>query len=140
MLDMLSVHCYNMTPGDDSSSSQLLRNRETRILWDQNYVDPTWMANAGVNGGVLDWIPTLKSFVNQYYPGLQVGCTEWNFGDESSMSGATAQADVLGIYGREGLDFATRWGSGDSQSPVVYYPTYFVTQLYRNYDGAGSGG
>jgi hypothetical protein len=36
LIDMLSVHCYNPSPGgsDDSASGQAARNRETRILWD----------------------------------------------------------------------------------------------------------
>ena len=57
----------------------------------------------------INWIPTLKAMVSQYYPGLQIGCTEYNWGDEPNLNGATTQADVLGIYGREGFDLATRW-------------------------------
>ena len=51
----------------------------------------------------------MKAMVNQYYPGLEIGCTEYNWGDEPNLNGATTQADVLGIYGREGFDLATRW-------------------------------
>ena len=58
----------------------------------------------------MNWIPTLKSWVSQYCPGLQVGITEYNWGDEANLNGATTQADVLGIYGREGVDLASRWG------------------------------
>ena len=39
-----------------------------------------------------------------YYPGTQIGITEYNWGAEDHINGATAQADVLGIFGREGLD------------------------------------
>lgn len=143
MLDMLTVHCYNQTPSgsDDSPSAQMIRNRETRILWDPNFVDPSWLGGIGIQGGVLKWIPTLKQWVNQYYPGLEVGCTEYNWGDEQNLNGATTQADVLGIYGREGLDLATRWtvAVNSSTNPPTEYVTYLASQIYRNYDGAGSG-
>jgi len=44
-----------------------------------------------------------------------------------------AQADVLGIFGREGLDLATLWGP-----PVTTDPGAFAFRMYRNYDGAGA--
>ena len=47
---------------------------------------------------------------------------------------ATAQADILGIFGREGLDLATRW-----TTPAASTPTYKAMKLYRNYDGNKSG-
>jgi hypothetical protein len=46
------------------------------------------------------------------------------------MNGATAQADILGIFGREGLDLATRWTCPNSGTPV-----YNSFKMYRNYDG-----
>src|SRR4029079_17848857 len=52
---------------------------------------------------------------------------------ESDMNGATAQADILGIFGREGLDYAARWTTPDPSTP-----TYKAMKLYRNYDGAKS--
>jgi len=123
MLDVLSVHCYT-----DGSYSQY--NYLTRELWDPNYQDPNWEGANGVdlNGGVLDWIPLMKQWVNQYYPGLQVGCTEYDWGNSDSLSGATSQADVLGIFGLYGLDLATNWG-------VPPTPGYLAMQIYRNYDG-----
>lgn len=142
LLDILTVHCYNAIPddSDDSLSGQQTRNAETRILWDPNFQDPSWYGDIGINGRVLNWIPTVKAMVNQYYPGLQVGCTEYNWGDEPNLNGATTQADVLGIYGREGLDLATRWtvATNTSTTPVTYYVTYLASQIYRNYDGKNS--
>lgn len=142
LLDILTVHCYNAIPGgsDDSLSGQQTRNQETRILWDPNFNDPSWYGDIGINGRVLNWIPTLKAMVAQYYPGLEIGCTEYNWGDEPNLNGATTQADVLGIYGREGLDLATRWTVADNTgaNPTTYYPTYLASQIYRNYDGNNS--
>ena len=46
------------------------------------------------------------------------------------MNGGTAQADILGIFGRQGLDLATRWGVPDPAGEA-----YLAMKIYRNYDG-----
>src|SRR5690349_22159358 len=46
LLNVLTVHYYPQdgTGGnDDSSATQLLRNRSTRSLWDPSYVDQSWI-------------------------------------------------------------------------------------------------
>jgi hypothetical protein len=75
-------------------------------------------------------IPRMHGWVTNYYPGTKIGITEYNWGAESDISGATAQADILGIFGREGLDLATRWTTPDGSTP-----TYLAMKMYRNYDG-----
>jgi len=133
LLNVLSVHYYPMelaNSDDDSLSGQLIRNQSTRALWDPTYVDPSWFNQVGIDGGIVNLIPTLKGWVNQYYPGLQTAVTEYNWGDETHLNGATTQADVLGIFGREGLDLATRW-----TVPANPSPTYLAMEIYRNYDG-----
>ena len=143
LIDYLTVHGYNQTPdgSDDSLSGQRLRNQETRILWDPNFKDSAWWGNIGINGGVVAYIPTLKAWINQYCPGLKIGITEYNWGDEANLNGATTQADVLGIYGREGVDLATRWGlaKNTGATPATYYVTALASRIYRNYDGRNSG-
>jgi hypothetical protein len=142
LIDIFTVHGYSDLPNgnDDSASGQQLRNSQTRILWDPNYQDPEWFGDIGINGRVINWIPSLKAMVNQYYPGLQIGFTEYNWGDEANLNGATTQADVLGIYGREGIDLATRWtvAKDTSTTPATIYVTYLASQIYRNYDGRRS--
>src|SRR5262245_54444039 len=75
-------------------------------------------------------MPQLRDWVNAYYPGTRIGITEYNWGAESHINGATTQADVLGIFGREGLDIAARWTTPDTTTP-----TYKAIKMYRNYDG-----
>ena len=130
LLDYLTVHIYPQggEGGDDVSPRiEALRNRSTRALWDPNYTDESWI-NAPIR-----LIPRLKSWVNTYYPGTKIGITEYNWGAEKTMSGATAQADILGIFGREGVDLATRWTTPDAATP-----TFKAMQMYRNYDGKDS--
>lgn len=128
LLDYFTLHCYPQegSVGSDATdpATELLRNASTRQLWDSNYVDPSWI------NSVINLIPLMKSWVAQYYPGTKIGITEYNWGAESYISGATAQADILGIFGREGLDLATRW-----TTPATNTPTYLAMKLYRNYDG-----
>ncbi|WP_301002366.1 glycoside hydrolase family 44 protein [Capsulimonas corticalis] len=124
-LDYLSIHFYpqgNDASGDNSVANQLLRNRATRQLWDRNYTSESWM-NTKIYA-----IPHLKDWINTYYPGTKTAITEYNWGVENTMNGATTMADELGVFGREGLDIATRWG-------VPASPSYEAFKLYTNYDG-----
>jgi hypothetical protein len=141
LIDVLTVHSYNDGPGDgDDTTSQLARNKQTRLLWDSNFTDPFWYGDIGINGRNANYIPTLKAWIAQYAPGLKLGFTEYNWGDEANLNGATTQADVLGIYGREGVDLATRWtvAKDTNTTPTTYFVTYLASQIYRNYDGAKS--
>lgn len=127
LLDIFTVHYYPQGgefSNDVSSAMQLRRNRSTRSLWDPNYVDETWINDR------VQLVPRLKSWVNSYYPGTPTGVTEYNWGAESHINGATSQADIYGIFGREGLDMAARWTTPDAATP-----TYKAMKLYRNYDG-----
>ena len=133
VLDVLSLHFYpqggefDCCPWDVSPAMQLLRNRSTRGLWDPNYLNESWIDD------YVYLIPRMKQWVQAHYPGLKVGLTEYNWGAEDHINGATAQADVMGILGREGADMATRWVVPDPGSPV-----YNAFKMYRNYDNAGS--
>ena len=50
-------------------------------------------------------------------------------GAESHINGATTQADILGIFGREGLDMATRWTTPAASTPTYKQATETVPQL-----------
>ena len=127
LLDYLTVHCYpqegSVSTSDASSTTALLRNQSTRVFWDPAYLDPSWINN------IIMLIPRMKGWVAGYYPGTKIGVTEYNWGAEQNINGATAQADILGIFGREGLDLATRWTTPDASTP-----TYLAMKMYRNYD------
>jgi hypothetical protein len=130
-VDVVSVHFYPQGGEDSddvSEQMQLLRNRSTRQLWDPDYVSESWI------DAPVYLIPRMQSWIRKnYYSGTPVAITEYNWGAEGYINGATTQADIYGIFGREGLDMATRWTVPDSSTP-----TYKAMQMYRNYDGAGS--
>lgn len=133
LIDVLSAHCYT----DDGGSVSPAIN--TRELWDPNYQDTNWYASGGLNGGVLDWIPLMQQWIQQYNPGMQTGCTEYtNWGDDSTLSGIGTQADMFGIFGYYGLDFANTYTGPyytDSNGNTHLTPSYLAFLIYRNYDG-----
>jgi hypothetical protein len=127
-VDVLSVHFYPQGAefsNDDSAATQALRNRSTRQLWDTKYVSESWI------GAPVYLIPRLKTWIKSYYyAGTPVAITEYNWGDEPHINGATTQADLYGIFGKYALNMATRW-----TVPANTTPTYKAMQMYRNYDG-----
>jgi hypothetical protein len=139
ILDIAALHFYPQGDNaghyefsnDDSSATQLLRNRSTRSLWDPNYVNESWIGGTGINGGKVRLIPLLREWTNADYPGTKIGVTEYNWGDEGHINGATAQADILGIFGRENLDLGVRW-----TTPATSSFAYNGFKIYRNYDGS----
>ena len=123
-LDVLDVHFYPQV--DKNTAQDELRMRSTRLLWDPTYVEESWIKARVV------LIPRLREWVDTNYPGTKIGLSEWDWGASNRIAGGIATADALGIFGREGLDLACRWGA-----PAPGTPTFFAFKLFRNADGAG---
>jgi hypothetical protein len=137
ILDYLDLHYYPQANGVSLSTAgnaatQALRLRSTRSLWDPTYVDESWIADVQ-DGPYVRLIPRMRQWVADNYPGTKLAITEYNWGGLEHINGALAQADMLGIFGREGLDLATLWGP-----PGIDQPGMFAFRMYRNYDGLGS--
>jgi hypothetical protein len=131
ILDYLDLHYYPQAQGvalssAGGASTQALRLRTTRSLWDATYKDESW-----INETVM-LIPRMRDWVNQHYPGTKLAITEYNFGALDHINGALTQADVLGIFGREGLDLATIWDPPGPSEAGAY-----AFRMYRNYNGQG---
>jgi hypothetical protein len=132
ILDYLDFHYYPqassvaLAPVGDAAT-QALRLRSTRSLWDPTYEDESWIDEP------VRLIPRMREWVDSYYPGTKLAIGEYNWGALDHINGALAQADVLGIFGREGLDIAFLWAPLTADDPFAY-----AFRLYRNYDGAGS--
>ncbi|GAA3432622.1 glycoside hydrolase family 44 protein [Kutzneria kofuensis] len=132
-LDYFDQHFYPQISGDKDPATNALRLRSVRSLWDPTYVEESWIGPSGVNAPPLQFIRTMKSWIAQYYPGTKTAITEYNWGALDDINGALAEADILGIFGREGLDLATMWGEPKPTDPGAY-----AFRMYRDYDGAGS--
>jgi hypothetical protein len=138
ILDYLDLHFYPQAPGvalspAGDANQQALRLRSTRALWDPSYNDESYIRDLDT-GAYLQMIPRMRGWVADNYPGTKLAISEYNWGALDHINGALAQADVLGIFGREGLDLATIWDPPDSDQPGA-----FAFRMYRNYDGAGHG-
>jgi hypothetical protein len=131
-LDVLTVHFYPEARGvaTDTSNPEIdaLRLRATRALWDPTYVDESWIKQP------IDLIPRLRGWVAAEYPGTRIGITEYNFGGGDSPSAGLAEAEALGIFGREGVYLATYW-----TAPKPGSPAWFAFRMYRNADGKQDG-
>ena len=130
-LDVLDVHYYPQTQGVFQGDTDLQTNAERlislRSLWDPAYTDPSWI------GDNIQLIPRMKKWIQEYYPGTQLGITEWNFGADNTISGALAIAEALGIFGREGVDLACYWTYPDFNTPG-----YAAMKLFMNFDDNNS--
>jgi hypothetical protein len=155
LLDYLDVHTYMAatyngnsvglnTAGD--TGAQQARLNSTRVFWDPTYTDPNlpqpnyvtdanYTSSCNVPLQPPQIIPMMKQWIANDYPGTKLAITEYNWGGQGSINGALAQADILGIFGREGLDLGTLWGPPD---PVKQVPGLIAFEVFRNYDGNDS--
>jgi hypothetical protein len=67
------------------------------------------------------------------YPGTKLAFSEYNHGGEDHISGAIAEADSLGIFGREGVFAANVWPLQSAQTFM-----FGAFRIFRNYDNAGA--
>src|SRR5579884_482636 len=132
ILDYFDNHWYPQASGvsseADDPATQALRLRSTRSLWDPTYTDESWI-NQPVQA-----IPRMQQLVAQNYPGTKTAISEYNWGALDKIDGGIAEADILGIFGRQGLDLATLWSPPASTDPGA-----FAFRMYLNYDGKGDG-
>ena len=137
ILDALDVHWYpeakgggkRITEGGNGEEVVNARLQAPRSLWDAAYKEDSWIAN-DVLRAPIRLLPRLKEQIANNYPGTKLAITEYNYGGGNHISGALAQADVLGIFGREGVYAAALWHLAQDESFV-----YGGFDMYRNFDG-----
>ncbi len=143
-LDVFDIHAYAEANTSGFTNAQLQAAAASVY---RDYWDPTYVSTAGdinqiytttvePNYTIPFRIPRMKALVNEIYPGTPMSFTEWSaaFAGEQDFSAALGDAEAYGIFGREGLTFASRWGA-----PVSTNPNYQALKMYTNYDGAHHG-
>ncbi|HWE85230.1 MAG TPA: glycoside hydrolase family 44 protein [Terracidiphilus sp.] len=155
LLDYLDIHGYFAPDyngnsvaftGAGDTQQQIARMNGTRVFWDPTYTDPNYpqpnyatdsnyTANCTVPAQAPKLIPMLQKWVADDYPGTKTAIDEYNFGGLESINGAVVQADILGIFGRQGLDMGAFWPSNGFSSEQ---PGNYAFAMYRNYDGSNS--
>ena len=136
LVDVLDLHWYpeamgagqRITGEDTSPGSVEARVQAPRSLWDPSYTETSWIAD--YLGGPVALLPWIEASIAANYPGTGVGFSEYNYGAASHISGAIAEADVLGVFGREGVALATFWPLVADNSMV-----YAALRAFRSYDG-----
>ncbi len=139
LLHVLDLHWYpeargggkRITEGDTSEESIEARIQAPRSLWDPNYVEESWITQHSTGGKPIRLIPWIKENIDKYYPGTKMGFTEYDYGAGDHVSGGLAQADVLGLFGREGVFAANYWGDMKPYNKAAF-------RIFRDYDGKGS--
>jgi hypothetical protein len=155
LLDYLDLHTYfaaqyngaavGLTTAGDTGEQQARLN-STRVFWDSTYTDPNYQqpnytsdpnytTSCTPPAQAPQLIPMMLGWVANNYPGTKLAIDEYNWGGLEAINGAVAQADILGIFGREGLDLGTFW---PTTNPTSQVPGMTAFQIYRNYDGANS--
>lgn len=152
LLDYVDIHGYVAATYNGSSvafttagdtGEQEARMNSTRALWDPTYTDPNfpqpnyssdsnYVSSCSVPLQAPQLIPMLKSWVAKDYPGTKTSIDEYNFGGTESINGAVTQADVLGIFGKYGLDMGVFWPTSAYNAQI---PGNMAFEIYRNYDG-----
>jgi hypothetical protein len=136
-LDYLDLHTYfaahdaGLKPAGTSDQQRAVLD-STRVFWDPAYTDPRYRNPDNYAEPLApQMIPRMKNWIAANYPGTKTAISEYNWGAPEHISGAVAQADILGIFGREGLDLGALWGPPNLNSPLM-----FAFKIFRNYDGA----
>lgn len=133
VIDVLDLHYYPQASnvygggaGGTDRSTQLLRLRSTRSLWDPTYVDESWIKEP------VRLLVRMKEWVDRNYPGRGLSIGEWNFGGEKDPTGALATAEALGRFAQFGVTSAFYW-----TAPAAGASSSFGFLAYRNFDGRG---
>jgi len=141
LVDYLDLHYYpqgtnvSLSDADDPTTASL-RLRSLKELYDPAWVSESWIADLGDADNnhydKPDLIPRARAWIAQYCPGTRLAITEYNWGNDNTVSGAVAQAEALAIFAREGVDLATRW-----IAPVANTQAEKAFAIFLDYDGAG---
>jgi hypothetical protein len=144
LVDVMDVHWYPEASGACSATGGTCRITENnndagtvaarvaapRSLWDSSYVENSWIAQS-LGNQAINLLPRLESKITANYTGTKLAMTEYNYGGANHISGAIAQADVLGVFGRQGLYAATLWPLEANNGFI-----FGGFEVFRNYDGA----
>jgi hypothetical protein len=142
LVDVLDLHWYpeatgggvRITADDTGAAIAAARMQAPRSLWDPSYTEDSWITQFSTQGPIA-LLPRIRGKIDAHYPGTRLSISEYYYGGGDHISGGIAQADVLGVFGREGLFAATLWHLGSSSDSFIWS----AFDAYLDYDGAGSG-
>ena len=121
---------YNQAP--DKPGTVTARINAPRSLWDPSYVEDSWITDSNSKKPIR-LLPDMNERINAHYPGTKLSISEYDFGGRNSISGALAQADALGVFGRQGLFAACHWGLNSKDKAALA-----GFQAFTNFDRLGA--
>ncbi len=135
LVDYLDVHFYPQghvsglggASDDEDAETAARRLRSIKELYDPSYVSESWI------GQPVFLIPRMRDWIDQHCPGMGLALSEYKWGPDDGPTGALAQAEALAIFGREGVDIASRW-----EAPQPGTRSEDAFRLYLDYDGSGA--
>jgi hypothetical protein len=153
LIDVYDLHWY---PAAGTRAGEILNDYATqdaemlqarlqapRSLWDATYRENSWVAD--VVGGPINMLPRLRETIAARNPGMRIAITEYYYGRAGDISGGVVQADLLGIFGREGVFAASLWPqagvyaqpwAGNGANAWAY--AFGAFRSYLDYDGQGA--
>ncbi|MDB4947744.1 MAG: hypothetical protein JWM27_393 [Gemmatimonadetes bacterium] len=149
LLDVIDLHWYMQNAGVSNEyatqTSAVVQEREQapRSLWDPTYTESSWVTDW--LGQPIRLLPRIKAQIAAHYPGTKIAITEYYYYRGGDISGGIAQADALGVFGREGVFAATLWPNTDVNGAYggnannAFRYVFGAFNMFRNYDGAGHG-
>lgn len=139
ILDVLDLHWYpeatgggvRITDADNSAAVVAARVQAPRSLNDSTYTETSWITQYSTLGPI-NLVPRMLNKITAKYPGTKLSFSEYNYGGADHISGGVAEADVLGIFGAQGVYAANMW-------PLTSTYPFILGgfEMYRNFDGAG---
>jgi hypothetical protein len=140
LVDVLDIHWYPEATGggnrivDDGvgAAEVAARLQAPRSLWDASYTETSWITQYSTMGPI-GLIPRLKAKIDAHYPGTRLSISEYNYGAGGDISGGIAEADALGVFGREDLFAASTWLMSATNTFL-----FAGFAMYRNFDGNGA--
>lgn len=146
LVDYLDLHYYPQGAGvvdfnDPPAGSETSEIAARRLRSLRELHDPTWASESWISdlGNASPWfyarpqlIRRARAWIDEACPGTKLAITEYNWGADNGASSALAQAELLSIFAREGVDAAARWVAPAANSLVER-----AFRLYLDYDGQG---
>ena len=140
LLDVLDFHWYpeaqsasgvRITGPEATDEVRLARTQAPRSLYDSTYTEKSWITQYIISH--IDLIPNMRAKIAAQYPGTKVSFSEYDYGGGSDISGGVAEADVLGVFAREGVYAANFWPEQSDFSFILG-----GMDMFRNFNGSGA--
>ncbi len=141
LVDYLDLHYYPQGAGiagldnnviaGEQPDVQARRLRSLRELYDPSWSSESWIGQTAYPNP--NFLRRARAAIAAHCPGTRLALTEYKWGPDNGVTGALAQAELLAIFGREGVDYATRW-----VAPEVGSLSEHAFRLFLDYDGANT--